>query len=98
MINQICQALEYTCINKTTQLIVKTSDFTACDKSLGFVTSKWDCSMEGFATLSAQLQGQFEVATASAQSFGQATVLLWFGLVVILTYVGFMIGAYIYRK
>jgi len=92
---QQCESLEYTCIDKATQIIVKTSDFTTCDKSLGFVTSKWEC---GIATASVSGIPAIDFSTVTAHGFGQFMVLILVCLGVILAYCGFFLGSYIYRK
>jgi hypothetical protein len=93
-----CTALEFTCINKVTKVIVVTPDFTVCDKDLGFVTSKWVCEQNQLATISAQVQGSIDISTASARSFGQSVAVVWVALAVIVICCGFFMGAYIYRK
>jgi hypothetical protein len=94
-----CTVTQYACQLISPNVWSNTvTDPSLCRVDKALIMVKWDCSQNTIATISAQLQGSVDIASASAHSLGQTTILIWFGLVVLLTYAGFVMGAYIYRK
>lgn len=89
-----CQTTEYTCINKTTQLVVNTSDFTQCDKTLGFIASKWHCEQATGSGIMVDLEQNSNLAPAISGS----VYIMWIGFAIIILIQAIMLGTWLYRK
>jgi hypothetical protein len=94
-----CTVTEYVCKLETTgKWSAHVSNIDLCKLDSAITSTKWDCTTSQLATISATLDGSFNVATKSAEGFGGIAYIMWVGFAIIILLQAIQIGTYIFRK